>query len=578
MKKIFTIALASAMFFFANTAFGQSQRMAFVEEATQASCPPCATANPGIQTLVNNNSETTLFLGYQVWWPGFDQMYLDNTAGVDERVGNYYPFTFAPQIILNGTFPGGGDGGAATLTQGTIDEITAQPSEFDMDISAEVADGFLHVTGTVTATMVAEGNLSLRIMLAEDLITIEDAPGGTNGETEYHHVFKAFVGGPAGIDIADTWAVGDVYTIDESLALGDYIIYHYDGLEVFAIVQNDDDKFVHQAAVVHDIEITTSFTNNSSALEISGLPEICSGEQTITPSVKIQNSGNDDLTSLDIVYDVNGGASQTVSWTGNLSTLASEVVMLDAITFTAGADNNVNVTLENPNGTTDESTNDNTVTAPIAQTDLSVGNLITITLNTDCWPEENTWSISNSSGDVVAAGGPYNGQTETEIIETATLADDIDCYAFNFTDSYGDGLHGSQWNGCDTDGSLVITDESGTELINYDGSFDAPTIDQAFEARMIVGVQENVLNDKFTVSPNPINDNATLNFTLNDKYQTQVRVMNVTGEVVFVKDLGNLSAGDYTETLQLGNLSAGVYFINLISGEETGVKKVSVIK
>ena len=209
MKKNYTLFLFLFSLLFAFQANAQSKRMVMIEEATQASCPPCATLNPALQNLVNANDGKVVFMGYQVWWPGFDPMYLDNPAEVDVRVGDYYGFAFAPQITMQGSFvTGGGDAGAlGNLTQAKINAVANQDSEFDMALTAEIVNGELRVNGRVDATMDVSGNLRLRLAIIEHIIDIADAPGGTNGETEYHNVFKKFIGGTAGIDLADAWVV-----------------------------------------------------------------------------------------------------------------------------------------------------------------------------------------------------------------------------------------------------------------------------------------------------------------------------------------------------------------------------------
>lgn len=580
MKKIFTIAFAAVMFFYSNVAFGQSQRLVLVEEFTQASCGPCAGQNPAFDALLGSNPSKVVVLKHQTSWPGYDPMHEDNPGEVNDRV-SYYGVDGVPMGFVNGTIISNDcnayEGAPACLDQGEIDAAYGESAPFDIAITADADATQITVSVTVTCSEDVSGDLKLRVALAETQIAWDSSPG-SNGETEFNHVMKKFFTGTAGEALAGSWTAGQSETFTYSINFADVNVYDFGQLEVVGFIQDDSNKAVHQAALNQDITFTVNETNNSTAVEISGLPAgICSGSQTITPSVEIKNSGNDDLTSVDIVYDVNGGASQTFSWTGSIPTFGTEVVSLDAITFMAQASNTLNVTLENPNGQTDEILDDNSISADIAQSP-SAGNVLTITFNTDCWPEENTWDVKNSAGAVVASGGPYANQAQTEIIETVTLPEDVDCYEFTFYDSYGDGIHGAQWSDCGVDGSFVVTDAAGTVVFDYDGTYDVSEKTEAFEAQMIVSVEENVLNDKFTIAPNPISDNATLFFTLNDKHQTQVRVMNVTGEVVFVKDLGILSAGEYTEELILDNLSAGVYFINLISGEETGVKRVSVVK
>ena len=580
MKKLFTLLLAFALFMGSTINLdAQSPRMAVVEEATQASCPPCASQNPPLQALLNQNTDKAIFIAYQVWWPGYDAMYLDNTTEVDWRIiNNYYTsITGAPNVILQGN---SGAQSVSYITQNRIDNIYAEMSEFDIDLSAEIVNGMINITGTVTATAAASGDLRLRLILTEDLITNDDLIQiGTNGETEFHHVFKKFIPGVDGIDLEDNWAPSDTYTIDETFDLSTLNIYHYDGLEVVAMIQNDDNKFIHQAEKISGIPITVQYDLNPVAVEVTDLPdEVCSGMQTITPSVKIQNGGNDELTTLDIMYDVNGGDMQTFEWTGSLSTLASETVMLDPITFEATSSNMVNVELGNPNGGVDEDDSNNIADGSFSQTDNSSGHILTITINTDCWPQETTWDIKDGSGAVIENGGPYDGQTETEIVEEVTLPEDLDCYKFTFYDAYGDGLNGSQWPSCATDGNVMVTDSAGAVIWEYDGTTELSEEITTFEAMAPLGVVENVLNAEFTVAPNPVRSNATINFTLVENQETMVRVLNITGQVVMVERFGLLGAGEYQEELDFSNLQPGVYFINLVSGDSTGLKKVTVVR
>jgi hypothetical protein len=580
MKKIFTIAFAAVMFFYANVAFGQSQRLVFVEEFTQASCGPCASQNPAFDALLASNADKVVVLKYQTSWPGTDPMHDDNPAEVNNRV-DYYGVNGVPNGMVDGVGITNDcnyyDWAPACLDQAEIDAQYGVASPFDITITAEADANEMDVSVTVSCTQDVSGTLKLRGALAEGQIAWDSAPG-SNGETEFNHIMKKFFTTTDGEALAADWTAGMSQTFDYTVDLNAINIYDFGQLEVVAFIQDDATKAVHQAALNQNIVFNVAEVNNSSAVEISGLPAgICSGEQSVSPSVTIKNSGNADLTSLDIVYDVNGGAAQTYNWTGSLATFASETVSLDPITFMATSSNTLNINLENPNGATDEILDDNSISADIAQSP-TVGTILTITLNTDCWPEENTWLIRDAAGTTVASGGPYNGQATTEIVEEVTLPETVDCYEFVFMDEYGDGLHGAQWSDCGVDGNLTVTDLQGNIAFAYDGTYDVSEETDAFEGDPLLGVEENVLNKAFTIAPNPVRDNATLFFTLNDKQETFVRVLNVTGEVVFTRDLGMLSAGEYREELSLSSLSSGVYFINLVSGQETGIKKVSVIR
>ena len=83
MKKITTLlALACVTSF----SFAQSQRLTLLEEFTQASCGPCASQNPALNTLLNANTTKAISIKYQTSWPGVDPMNAQTQAEVGPRV------------------------------------------------------------------------------------------------------------------------------------------------------------------------------------------------------------------------------------------------------------------------------------------------------------------------------------------------------------------------------------------------------------------------------------------------------------------------------------------------------------
>ena len=570
MKKNYTLFLFLFSMLFALQTNAQSLRMVFIEEATQASCPPCASLNPALQAKVNANPDNVVFLGYQVWWPGFDPMYEDNSGEVDERVGNYYDFAFAPQIKVQGSFIG--DGSLGLFNQTHIDAIKADTAEFDITLNAEIVNGSLEITGSVDGTDDVSGDLRLRLAIIEHIIHKTDAPGGTNTETEYHNVFKKFIGGTDGITLADTWAAGDSYAIDESFDLSTLNVYNYAEIQVIAIVQNDDNKFVHQAAIAKDVPITVEFDNNSGALGIVNLPpSVCVGDQTLTPSVQIQNNGNVELTSVDVIYNINGGADQTYNWTGSVATLAKTTITLDPYSFVAQADNTINVTLANPNGMTDEETSDNSATASLGQAPEGATEY-TITLNFDCWPQENSWDLKNSAGTIVASHGVYAaGQAQTQVIEAVDLVPN-DCYTFTFKDTYGDGMHGSQWNSCTVDGNITIKDQFDNEVYNYDGSYDTANEPGGFSSTFVSAVDEAGLKDQVDMNPNPTSGILHVNLT-GITGETQAQVFTLDGKMVQSQIMDSRSF-----QLDLSSYNNGIYLVRLVNGEKAITQRVTVQK
>ncbi len=365
-------------------------------------------------------------------------------------------------------------------------------SEFDLTLTAEITNGAMVIGGSVAATMMASGDLSLFLLIGEKIIDNGDLSyPGTNGESEFHHVFKDYVGGAGGVDLAASWAIGDSYTIDETFDLTSLNIYDYSKLEVTALIQNNDSKYIHQAARASDLEISVEFDNTASAAGIEDVPAQCSGNITIEPVVTLSNTGNLDLTSATISYEVNGGAAQTYDWTGSLTTFASEDVALPGYTFDTEASNTLNVTITLANGGTDEFLGDNTATTDIAVSPEA--DSIILELTTDTYADEIYWEVQNSSGTTIASGGNPNvglANTGTGTFPPPASAQSyanetdysigidipaVDCYTLYFVDYYGDGVstYGGSYYVTDGGGNLLIdgTDFDGAEDINsYKGT------------------------------------------------------------------------------------------------------------
>ncbi len=202
------------------------------------------------------------------------------------------------------------------------------------------------------------------------------------------------------------------------------------------------------------------------------------------PVVTLKNVGMNALTSTTILYNIDGGANLTYSWTGNLVSNASETIILPNMTVSAGP-HVFNASSSNPNGTADTNpVND----ASLVNFNATLGGqAASLTISTDCWGYETYWEIVNAgSTTVVASGGnstgiaPGGSQTagtgdagaygdEAVITENLCLA--YGCYDIIMYDDWGDGMEGTSAN-CAIDGDWVLTDISGITLaqmstINY---------------------------------------------------------------------------------------------------------------
>ena len=118
------------------------------------------------------------------------------------------------------------------------------------------------------------------------------------------------------------------------------------------------------------------------------------------------------------------------------------------------------------------------------------------------------------------------------------------------------------------DGSLIITFQ--TDAINNFPGWVA-------EWDMTTGIDtENVNFSSLSVYPNPTSNLLNVSFELEDTQAFEVKLISVTGKVVYHESKENFS-GHYVNTIDLSNMSKGVYFLNL-SNETGAVNKKVIVK
>ncbi|MGA3013353.1 MAG: DUF1566 domain-containing protein [Bacteroidales bacterium] len=79
----------------------------------------------------------------------------------------------------------------------------------------------------------------------------------------------------------------------------------------------------------------------------------------------------------------------------------------------------------------------------------------------------------------------------------------------------------------------------------------------------------------FIISPNPSDGNFTITFNLKQEQRMRIECCSTSGAIVFTSDIGLQPKGEHrlTNTISSG---AGVYFLKIIAGPETSVKKVVI--
>ena len=128
--------------------------------------------------------------------------------------------------------------------------------------------------------------------------------------------------------------------------------------------------------------------------------------------------------------------------------------------------------------------------------------------------------------------------------------------------------------------TVVLGGASHTVFYNQNGSVSSGALQTAINnALNATGIIENsYVNMGLRVFPNPVINNAKINYTLNNAVGVGIDVLNLLGEKVNSFSLGIQSAGKQEYQLNLESLSAGVYFVKLIAGEASETAKMTVVK
>ncbi|MEZ5014858.1 MAG: Omp28-related outer membrane protein, partial [Chitinophagales bacterium] len=394
----------------------QYQRMVLLEEFTQASCGPCASQNPGFNAILQANEDKAIILKFQVWWPGFDPMYLQNQPDVDARV-SYYGVTGVPHATMDGVNVvndcGYYEGAPACVSGAEITTEYGVTSPFEINVTHSFSPDYstINIHVDVTAGSDMTGSLKLRCAVAEKNINF-DTPPGTNGETEFLGVMKKMLPDASGTSTGDFYG-GETKSYDFSWDLAN--IYDMNQIEVVAWMQNDGTKGIMQAAVSDPIGGLPAIDYAST--DVSSI--FCTN--SFDPVVSVANNSDDALTAIDLSYSVDGGAASVYNWTGSIAAHTTGNINLPTVTVATGGTHTLGVTLMPVGGTVDINMVNNSIASNISVLDATQVSVEEGFQGAD-YPPAN-WAVDNlSTGDGWVKGtGNVGGYGESTISSKANF-------------------------------------------------------------------------------------------------------------------------------------------------------------
>ncbi len=198
-------------------------------------------------------------------------------------------------------------------------------------------------------------------------------------------------------------------------------------------------------------------------------------ESVLDPKLTVFNVGQQVVNAFTVTLEIDGGTPLVVNWTGSLGSGAGvDVEFCDAGACVALADGPhvANATVELTSAT-DENPSNNDYTTSFETTS---GGDVTMTVLTDNYPGETTWTVTDAGGATVWSGGPY-AASGTSYAETTCLP--YGCYTLTVNDSYGDGIccaFGQGSYNLTSGGSVLASGGEFGAVVSSEFCLDSPSV------------------------------------------------------------------------------------------------------
>lgn len=329
----------------------------------------------------------------------------------------------------------------------------------------------------------------------------------------------------------------------------------------------------HYSFIQQNCTVATEPTD-AAIVDYVGESGVC-GDGPVNLMVTLQNFGTEPLTAATITA-TGAGVNISYNWTGNLTTYQTTNVSIGSANPTSANPVTITVTASG-----DANANNNSISTVLKAPETT--SLIKVLLVTDCWGGEVSWQIRNQNNQVVQSVAINTLENNTQY-EWWVSVPSTGCYTFTLQDDFGDGMNGSQWQGCSTDGLCqVIAYDDNLQIqewiYSYDGSYNYDLEVSGFEVKTInVGVAESELSTTTSIYPNPFNFQTNLVFGLTEAARTTVDVFNMMGQRVMAFDHGVLPAGEQRFVLDFSALPTGLYIVNVTAGDQTSTKRVTLTR
>lgn len=345
------------------------------------------------------------------------------------------------------------------------------------------------------------------------------------------------------------------------------------------------------------VNVTVSVQNDAGITAIVA-PVGSVASASANPSVTLKNFGSNTLTSVQILYRVDGNTNATYSWLGTLASNTSVNVPLPAVTGYAVGAHTFTATVGTVNSVTDANAANNTATSSFTYS--------------NCSNDNETANNSASTAPVLALNTTKSSQigssTDNDYYKITTttaspklkitltnLPKDYDLYLYKAktATSLGTLISSSRQTGVTAETIVYNTPTAGAtyfiRVVGYNKAFSttacynllAQTGSVAFASARGIELSEKldatdlIKVEQLTVYPNPAHDLVNLRFISDEKMDYDMTLMNAVGKTVRTMKYA-FEQGENFATVATEEFPHGIYFIKITNGKKTFTQKVII--
>ena len=424
-----------------NTPAPEKRRLVLFEEFTNTSCDPCADFSPSLDKTIYQRMGQMVAITYHWNFPSNqDPFFLNNPDDVLARA-NLYGITGVPALFVDGEHVGAYgyeqflnyyvDGAREIEPYAELSaEASIQPSDNGSGILS------LKVSALPTAYTSLDSNLRLFSAIVEERVEW-DKPAA-NGERSWNYVMRKLLPSASGQPLPTDQTQVTPSVFEYSWPISGFANDQELGIVTF--LQDMNTKKILNATYT---PMPTGQPQGAKILKVMNMPDrICTPQ--FTADLMVRNIGAETLKSCVVNVSINGQVQSTV-WNGQLEPLAIDTLRIpefSSFTLTDDKTNDVEIWLSNLNDNTEAESAHRSLLMTNA---YKAQNAVRLTLMTDQKPEETSWVVLNSAGDVVCQGGPYQEARKKIVVDLPLDVDD--CYMLEIEDTGGDGITGDYGRG-----------------------------------------------------------------------------------------------------------------------------------